>query len=255
MRSSPESGPEGSEYKEKFYSRYASTHNAHRKGEETLAAFRKKMPGWEQSFGRILGPDRGGRIIDLGCGTGSLVWWLQDRGHAHVEGIDISEEQVRIAESLGVRNVKQANLSEFLEARLDTYDLIILRDVLEHFQKDELLDVLGLCRKALKAGGRILVQVPNAESPFFGKIRYGDFTHDLAFTSSSLAQLFHVFGFSDPHFYPAQPVVAGVQSFLRFGIWKLAECAIKLAMYAEQGSGRRIVTQNIIATAAKSADL
>src|SRR5688572_25168213 len=38
------------------------------------------------------------RIVDIGCGDGKLLWWLQSIGFKTAEGIAISEEQIRIAE-------------------------------------------------------------------------------------------------------------------------------------------------------------
>jgi hypothetical protein len=36
--------------------------------------------------------------------------------------------------------------------------------------------------KILRLGGRRIIRVPNGVSPFAGVIRYGDLTHELAFT-------------------------------------------------------------------------
>ena len=40
-----------------------------------------------------------------------------------------------------------------------------------------------MCR-ALKPGGRWILHTANAESPFYGRVRYGDITHEQAFTQS-----------------------------------------------------------------------
>lgn len=240
-------------YKEKFYAKYASTHTTHRKGAESVAKFKARKPGWDRNFGRFLSGRKDNRIVDVGCGAGALVWWLQSRGYANAEGIDISVEQVRIAGELGVRNVHQGDLRAFMADRSGQFDMIILRDVIEHFPKEEIIEVIEICRNGLRDGGKIVIQVPNAESPFFGRIRYGDFTHDIAFCSSSLSQLFNMFGFTNTEFHPTMPAVTGARSFARFLLWKAVEAFYKALLYAELGPGKRVVSQNIIASATKIA--
>ncbi|MBN1857919.1 class I SAM-dependent methyltransferase [Candidatus Bipolaricaulota bacterium] len=45
---------------------------------------------------RLLGQERGKRILDLGCGTGLLAWELARRGH-EVVGIDLSPAMINVA--------------------------------------------------------------------------------------------------------------------------------------------------------------
>jgi SAM-dependent methyltransferase len=190
--------------------------------------------------------------VDIGCGDGKLLWWLQSIGFKTAEGIDISEEQIRIAESLGIANVSVADIREYLRSREGILDMIFMRDVLEHFRKDEIMGILSACREALRPGGRLLLQVPNAESPSFGRIRYGDFTHEVAFNSASLGQLLHNCGFTADEYHLSGPVLNGAGSLPRLLLWKCVSAFYKILLYAEVGPGRRIVTQNIIAVAAKA---
>jgi hypothetical protein len=57
----------------------------------------------------ILPADKNARILDAGCGSDSLVWWMPKRGYERSGGIDVSAEQVQIANALGVRNVVEGN--------------------------------------------------------------------------------------------------------------------------------------------------
>jgi hypothetical protein len=143
--------------------------------------------------------------------------------------------------------VQQADVAEYLAGRRDHYDALILRDVLEHFTRDEIVEVLETCRSAIRPGGLLIVQVPNAESPFFGRIRYGDFTHELAFSSSSVTQLFNVLGFEDPRVYPTDPAIAGARSLARSLLWAGVKAFYRLLLFAELGRGRWIFTQGLIA--------
>jgi SAM-dependent methyltransferase len=143
--------------------------------------------------------------------------------------------------------VQQADLRNYLGGCAQSYDALILRDVVEHFTREQIIEVLELCRTALRPGGIVIVQVPNAESPFFGRIRYGDFTHELAFTQSSLAQLFNVIGFEDLRVYPTEPVVRGLRSLGRSALWSVVKAFYRVLLFAELGRGQWIFTQGLIA--------
>lgn len=236
-------------FKDRFYQSYASTHVTHRKGEAALDRFRAEFPVWDKHFGALLPSDHNARILDVGCGRGGMVYWLAQRGYRNAEGVDLSAEQVATAHRLGIANVSQSDLTAYLTARPNHYDALILRDVIEHFPREQILQVLELCRSATRPGGQVIIQVPNAESPFFGRIRYGDFTHELAFTSSSLAQLFNVLGFEDLRVYSTEPAFVGLRALPRAVLWAGVKLFYRALLFAELGRGHRIFTQGLIAAA------
>jgi 2-polyprenyl-3-methyl-5-hydroxy-6-metoxy-1,4-benzoquinol methylase len=243
------------DYKQRFFARYVSTHTAHRDGETTLAQFRGRAAYFQQRWRSLFPADRDAQIVDVGCGNGSLVWWLQSIGYRAAGGIDVSAEQVADAHRLGVKNIAQGDLLPFLADKAGCYDAIVMRDVLEHFTKTEILDILDHCFAALKSGGRLIIQVPNAEAPFAGRIRYGDFTHELAFSITSLQQLFTIAGFSTLRLLPTDPAVTGFRSGLRYGLWRAVAALYHVLLFAELGPGQHIVTQGIIAVGTKTASL
>lgn len=238
-----------SDYKERFYQSYYSTHVLPRKGEATVARFRDRARGYNRTWTRVLPADRRSHILDVGCGNGSLVWWMQQLGYANAGGIDVSPEQVKVAGSLGVRNVEHADLRDHLASRPAAYDLLILRDVLEHFDRGWILDVLDLCRRALKPQGALAVQVPNAEAPLWGRIRYGDFTHEMAFTEGALRQVLAVTGYRNVAVHSAGPTLHGIKDFPRHALWKCLQVFYRLLVFAETGRRNAVVTESIIALA------
>ena len=237
------------EFKEKFFERYVSTHIIHRKGHPSISDFRKKTVLYDKQLGRFIPKDKASKIIDIGCGNGALVWWLQQKGFQKVTGIDASEEQISAGTDLGVPNLIKVCVFSYLRESARDIDLVVARDVLEHFQKPEAHELCQLIAKVLRPSGRFLVQVPNAESPFFGRIRYGDLTHEIAYCVSSLNQLLRMSGFAGVRCFPVRPAGLGFKSCIRFILWRLIEAAMKLCLYSEIGSDGRnsIVTQNIIA--------
>jgi len=191
----------------------------------------------------------------LGCGYGSVVWWLQQAGFNNTQGIDISIEQIEIGEKLGINNIEQGDIKEFLHDKKDYYDVIFARDVIEHFNKEDALDILSLCYEALSNEGRMIIQVPNGESPFGGRNRYGDYTHEIAFTAVSVSQLLRTAGFNGVQVYPNEPIyhLLDPKSLIRFVLWKIIAACYKFLLFIEIGNLSRtsIVSLNIITVAMK----
>lgn len=240
---------ESVDFKKKLYDSYVSQHTGPRKGIPSVDLFRRKGAGWDKSFAHYLPTPRTSRIADLGCGDGALLWWIQSRGYTNTVGIDISQEQIDLAASLGVKNTLCADVFAFLAGNKYSFDALIMRDMLEHLTKAEIFTVLKLISEALRPGGRLIVQVPNGASPFVGAIRYGDITHELAFTPSSLSQLFRNFPFTDLEFHAVEPVGLSFKSKIRVGLWKIWNKFLQFGLSLEIGPGHRILTQNLIAIA------
>jgi 2-polyprenyl-3-methyl-5-hydroxy-6-metoxy-1,4-benzoquinol methylase len=157
--------------KDKLYANYVSTHIAPRKGKDSLVKFGQRTKMYQKRFGKFLPKDKSALIIDLGCGNGNMVWWLDQLGYANASGIDISLEQVDAGRSLGLKNVCQGEIKEFLHDKKDMFTTIFAIDIIEHFNKEDIAEILPLCYTSLKDNGIMIIQVPNAESPFFGRFR------------------------------------------------------------------------------------
>jgi len=238
-------------YRNKIYSKYISTFTTQIYGEASVDDIKKQFYVWRKYFGRYLPENKVAQVIEIGCGNGGFVYWLNSLGYKSAVGIDISKEQVDLAYKLGIKNIFQHDLKEFLSDKIEIYDVVFARDVIEHFTKDEVLEVLGIIYSSLKKGGIIVIQTPNAESPFGSRYLYGDFTHEIAFTTSSLNSVLRITGFRDAEFYPTSPVPKGLNSSLRYILWKCIEAMLRFYMLVETGSGKGIFTQNIIAIAKK----
>ena len=238
-------------YREELYSTYVSQNTSHLYGEAGVDLFVRQFPVWKKYYTRFLPPDRSARIIEIGCGNGGFLYCLKKFGYANSYGIDISPEQIQIAKKLGMMNVECADVIYYFQDKKEIYDVIIIRDVIEHFTKDEILEMLRLMFSSLKQGGIVILQAPNGESLFGSRFRYWDFTHEMSFTRKSLSHILRVTGFGRINFYPTGPVPYGVKSAGRFFLWKVIEMTIRFYMVVETGSGEGIYTQNIIAVAKK----
>ena len=195
--------------------------------------------------------DNMARCLDVGCGAGHLLAALRSAGYTAVSGVDVGPEAAKIAGSKGL-NVTQADLRDFLRRSPETFDLICAFDVIEHFHKDELLDVLRLVRERLKPGGILILQTPNALSPWAGHYRYDDLTHELIFSPKSIRSTLRLTGFGNVQVREIRPYAHGLKSVLRCCLWKLIWGGCALWNLAETGSAQGgVYSRNMLVRAVK----
>jgi len=238
------------QYRNKIYNKYASViQNAGFSFNKAEAkrwgkAFDRYLRGWLPS-------EKDSAIMDIGCGWGRLLYFFKERKYINIQGVDISPEQVQLAKEI-CDNIVEGDAIEHLANRPQSFDFIIGLDIIEHFKKDEVFHFLEVCYKALRPGGRLVLQTPNAESPFVGKVRYGDITHELAFDPQGLKKLLLLYGFSKVEYRQTGPVVHGLLSFVRFLLWKFIWGCLALWNLAEVGSiGSGIYTRVFLISAVK----
>jgi len=141
--------------------------------------------------------DRRAKIPVLGSGLGHEVWALNRMGYSNVLGVDIDDNQVEIAKSMGI-NCICANVLEFLERTQETYDAILAFNFLEHFDLENALKLCKLCYLRLSKDGTLILLTPNASNPLAAHNIYNDLTHRIgAFTETSIAQLLRLAGFKE----------------------------------------------------------
>jgi SAM-dependent methyltransferase len=212
-------------------------------------------PHYEHIIRRHLPDDRSIRIVDLACGHGALVFCLKALGYARVEGIDVSPEQVALAHRRGLHEVRSGDMMDFLRDKGDLYDVIFLMDILEHLDKQAVMDLLEQARRALAERGRLIVHVPNAEGVFGMRIRYGDFTHQTCFTPQSIRQVLMACGFGGVAVYEERPLVHGIKSLIRRVLWSSLVFRDRLLLLAETGTRGHILSQNMLVVAERSASV
>jgi SAM-dependent methyltransferase len=142
-----------------------------------------------QKFGRTDWSSTGAAVLEIGCGAGGVLLPFKLAG-AIVLGIDMDEKYMDKGRSLGLTLKKS---SVFDIPRDAKFDLIILKDVLEHLSNiDELVE---LVKNQLSDCGQVFVQVPTFEAlEFLGYrsdfLRYFQNAHLVHFSQSSLLHVF-----------------------------------------------------------------
>lgn len=146
----------------------------HERKRPPMAEGARESPRW---WTRLTGTEVAPRIvdadpvIDVGCGSGDQMLQLKRSG-LRVEGFDTDREAVSIARRRGldarVEDIDTVDLSD------GEYSWIVMSHVLEHMLDP--IPTLARLRSALKPGGRILIVVPDVNSPvrfLFGRWWHG----------------------------------------------------------------------------------
>ncbi|OLE67384.1 MAG: hypothetical protein AUG09_02695 [Acidobacteria bacterium 13_1_20CM_2_68_7] len=149
---------------------HSKTHH----GETTRGHVIHWAPLYEGVFGRLLrrthgavvdlaASSTGERVLDVGCGTGSLAVALKGAvgPTGSVLGIDASPEMIdvarRNASKAGVAVDFQVGLGEAIPLANGTFDLVVSQLAIHHFPDDLKPSAFGEMYRLLKPGGRCLI--------------------------------------------------------------------------------------------------
>ncbi len=155
-------------------------------------------------------PDNPRRVLDVGCGAGSLGASIKERwNNASVVGVDNDPALVAQA-AKRLDEVYQADLNsidpfERLDPEGEGFDVIIFADILEHLLDPQ--ELLRLARKHLASQGCVITSLPNVRhySTFVSLGLLGvwpqrdrgihDRTHLHFYARKNILQLFEASGF------------------------------------------------------------
>jgi len=129
-------------------------------------------------------------VLEIGCSRGHLLAALARRGFQLLHGVDLSPSDVEVARRIApTARVECVDAMPYLATRPIGFDLILMKAVLEHVPKPDVLPLVRGVASALRPGGMAIVDVPNMDWLFAGHERYMDFTHEGGFTRESLSQV------------------------------------------------------------------
>lgn len=135
------------------------------------------------------------RFLDIGCGDGEFLSYLQTQGIAAV-GIDIEQQEIDRASSKGLAAIK-AYAQEFLSETEEQFCGISLLQVIEHLPPHELLTTLQQCVERLCPGGVLLLETINMRHPLAVNGFYTDPTHQKPLSDNYLSFLVQWLGLID----------------------------------------------------------
>jgi 2-polyprenyl-3-methyl-5-hydroxy-6-metoxy-1,4-benzoquinol methylase len=143
-----------------------------------------------------LGPyvNKDARIIDIGCGGGSILRALKQSGFSNLAGLDPSPDCCSNLQKYGIESINQPLTSWVSDHNPQgEFDCVILNGVIEHFVEPE--RELNMVNIIMKPGGVLYIEAPDFNSypnPF------SQFTtpHTFYFSKTTLQMLLNNNGFT-----------------------------------------------------------
>ncbi len=136
-----------------FYAKYWEDEGASKPDIDPLT------PAKGDALSTLLRERGGGRVVDAGCGSGTLLELYADAAD-EVVALDVSEGALKAARKRGGENVtfKQADLEDEWPVKAGWADVVVSSEVIEHLF--EFRAYMMQISRALKPGGRLYLTTP-----------------------------------------------------------------------------------------------
>lgn len=216
--------------------------------------FGQRAPYIKQVIRKHIPQKKDARVLELACGPAPFIYFLKADGYTNLSGIDVSPEQVSLAHALGLNQVRLGDMNLFLEqADRESFDIVIMFDILEHFTREKQLNILDKVVSVLKPDGKCILHLPNAEGYCGTRVLYSDITHETSFTRRSITQILGLVGLSDVQCTEDKPIPHGTISLIRRIIWEVMTLGWRITLSAETGGlpTSFILSQNMLVVARK----
>jgi len=112
-------------------------------------------PAWAKVLvGQYIQPRAGARILEIGCGPGTIAGYLPDSEYV---GFDMSSKYIEIAR----KRFPQAQficerVSQFSLAKQRSFDAVLALGVVHHLDDQEARQLFQIAYDALKSGGKLI---------------------------------------------------------------------------------------------------
>jgi methionine biosynthesis protein MetW len=100
--------------------------------------------------------DKNTRVLDVGCGDGTLMEYLKDSKKIDIRGIEISKNNVQKCLSKGLTVIEGDAEKDLLQFPDSSFDFVILSQTLQAFLTPEIV-----IKELLRVGKKAVVTIPN----------------------------------------------------------------------------------------------
>lgn len=103
-----------------------------------------------------IGSNKDQAILDVGCGQGYAMTKFKETGFTNIQGITMSDEDVKATQDKGFKCEKMDQ--SFMTFEDESFDFLFVRHCLEHSPFP--YHTLGEFRRVLKTGGKAYIEMP-----------------------------------------------------------------------------------------------
>jgi 2-polyprenyl-6-hydroxyphenyl methylase/3-demethylubiquinone-9 3-methyltransferase len=115
-----------------------------------------------------------GTVIDLGCGHGiASAFVASENGRRRMRGCDLDGHRVAVAQQAFAGLDAAFQVEDVRRFALPPATLILILDVLQYLDREEQLDLLGRCGRALEPGGKLIFRVQDEERGLYSRFSMG----------------------------------------------------------------------------------
>lgn len=185
----------------------AAFYKSHR--DRLAVTYKKKhRRQFDREFRDVTGATPSMSVLEIGCGTGLLLRYLEDRGYARIAGIDMDENLLEVLSDLKSTEIHAGDAASVLAEHFagQRFDRIVMFDVIEHIEMPDLIPLLKTLRDYLTDDGVLLLRVPNIESPWGLRMFFGTFDHVTPLGPGRLRELAMLTGWHCVSVLPQEPV-------------------------------------------------
>ena len=100
--------------------------------------------------------NKNSKVLDVGCGDGDLIQYLQKKTTSNVRGLEISKSSVQNCLSKGLTVIEGNAENDLYQFPKQSFDFVILSQTLQAFLNPE--EVL---KQLMRVGKKVIVTIPN----------------------------------------------------------------------------------------------
>lgn len=161
-----------------------------------------------------------GSVLDIGCGVGSISFYLASKG-MDVVGIDVSTRAIelckKVAKNIGLKNV--AFKRKTLDSKPEKNDVVVCSEIIEHIKDDAAF--AAMLNKKLKKNGYLFLSTPSKANVFYSLGVFAKFDaevgHVRRYTAETLTTVLEHHGFRIEALYETESMFRNILFTSRLG--------------------------------------
>lgn len=159
---------------------------------------KKHFRQYDFEFEHLSGADSSMSVLEIGCGTGIFLRYLEAKGYRRIVAVDMDAGLAPVLADLKTAQLHFGDVFAIAAEHCpsERFDRIALYDVIEHIDQDALFPFMERLKALLKPDGRIVLRAPNVTSPWGAKMFFDSFDHVTPTTPGRVRELAETTGYT-----------------------------------------------------------